>query len=156
MNNRTSKSFLVHFSRHHKYRQFCLPEFEAVAKMVCGIRAKELYCYHNPREEIDVIKDPLIRVNLPDRKAAEKILQRTVLVKDIMSVLSHSTSSYDDLVSNVHRFHLQDILDQKKSFKFIVEGVNFAMGRSLQLEVINKFGCLPFNQALIDLQASEQ
>ena len=79
--------YLVHFFKKWKYLDFCLAEFESLATMF-GADLKTLYHVKNPKDKIDIKISPCVYVNLPSDECARKIVQRSVLIKEVLTVLS--------------------------------------------------------------------
>lgn len=109
---KTSKVFLVHFLKKWKYLDFCLPELEALADMH-GVPPNALYHEKNPRECLDIKKSPMVYVHLPSESVAREISSRSVLIKEIINVLSQAKTSYEELVKNVDVPSLQQVINKK-------------------------------------------
>lgn len=77
----------MHFFKKWKYLDFCLPELEALADMF-GVKPSALYHERNPVGTIDIQKSPCVYVNLPNEQVAKKIVERSVLINEIINVLS--------------------------------------------------------------------
>jgi len=71
--------------------------------MFSGIKPAALYSPKSPRNSIDIMKNPLVYVRLPNEDVAKKIQERSVMIKEIVTVLSRAKSSYDDLIENVNK-----------------------------------------------------
>lgn len=82
-----TQTYLVHFFKKWKYLDFCLPEFESLATMY-GANLDTLYDKRNEKASIDVKVSPCIYVNLPNDKVAGQIQARSVMIKEIINVLS--------------------------------------------------------------------
>ena len=78
------------------------------------------------------------------------------MIKEIVSVLSQSSVDYDDLIQKVDKEEIQSLIDQKKKFRFIVEGLGFKIHGDKQKEIIEKFKCFPFDEKLVDLIEYDQ
>ena len=62
-------------------------------------------------------------VNLPNVQAAQRIQERSVLIKEIINVFSQTNVSFEDLVERVDVQALEKALAEKKKFRFLFEGV---------------------------------
>ena len=104
--------FLVHFLKKWKHLDFCLPELEALSELF-GVPTADLYNERTPKESMDIKASPYVYVNLPNELLARQIQERSVLIKEILSVLSQAKGSYEDLVKNVDVVELQKVIDTK-------------------------------------------
>ena len=102
---KSSRVFLVHFFKKFKYLDFCLPELESLAE-INGIHAKDLYNNKTPKQNFDIKDNPCIYVNLPSEEVAKNIVKRSILIKEIIDVIGHSTVSTEHLISNLDKQHL--------------------------------------------------
>lgn len=102
----------MHFLKKWKYLDFCLPELEALAELH-GVKAASLYNEKTPKEAMDIKAAPYVYVNLPNDAVAKGIQQRSVLIKEIINVLSEAKGSYEDLVKGVDLPALQKVIDTK-------------------------------------------
>lgn len=86
MEVKLSQSYLVHFIKKYKYLDFCLNELESLADMH-GIKRDKLFV--QPKETLtNIYKNPLVYVNLPSEEVANKIVKRSILIKEIIDVSS--------------------------------------------------------------------
>ena len=46
-----------------------------------------------------------------------------MLIKEIISVLSQANKNYEELVGNVDLEALQTVINTKKKFRFLIEGI---------------------------------
>ena len=147
----TTQRYLVHFFKKFKYLDFCLNELEALARMF-GTDLATLYHHSNPRPTLDMNRSTMVYVNLPNDHVAQKIQERSVLIKEILNVFAESSNrSYEDLLANVDEARLREAIHPSNKFKFIIEGVGCKVSTQKQIEVINMFKKFPFDQALVDL-----
>jgi tRNA (guanine10-N2)-methyltransferase len=93
-----------------------------------------------------VQKHPCVYVNLPGgQEAADKLVKRSILVKEILDVISEA-KSYEQLLENVDKEKLFPLLESGKSFKFNIEGIGRKISVSEQLKIIESFSIFPFKQ----------
>jgi len=45
------------------------------------------------------------------------------MIKEIINVLSQASKSYEDLLKNIDLARLQAVIDTKKKFRFMIEGI---------------------------------
>lgn len=64
---------------------------------------------------------------MPNEEVARKIQERSVLINEMINVLSQSNEGYEDLVKKVDVPALEQILDKKQKFRFAFEGVGKKM-----------------------------
>lgn len=83
--------YLVHFLKKFKYLDFCLQELESISEMY-GVKPEKLYA--QPKDNLNMMKSPLVYVNLPSEEVATKIVKRSVLIKEIIDVISEA-KNYD-------------------------------------------------------------
>lgn len=140
----------MHFLKKWKYLDFCLPELEALAEMN-GVNLANLYHEKTPKEQIDIKKTPFVYVNLPNEEVARRIQGRSILIKEVINVLSEAKNSYEDLVKGVDLPALQKVLDRKEKFRFFVETIGKKVPSQKQREVVEMFQGLPFEAPLVDL-----
>ena len=117
-----TRVFLVHFLKKWKYLDFCLPELEALAEMN-GVNLNKLYHERTPRNAIDIKQTPYVFVNLPSENVAKNIVGRSILIKEIINVLSEAKSDYGALVKGVDLVGLGAALQKQEKFRFFVESV---------------------------------
>lgn len=159
-----TKKYLVHFIKKFKYLDFCLPEFESLVTLYCpgalGSWAvgKPFPCYRTLRERLycrpysnaDIAKHPMAYVNLPSAEVADRIVKRSILIKEVIDVISEA-KSYPELLENVDKVKLYPLLESGKSFKFSIEGIGRKISQKEQVEIMESFGIFPF-QKNIDLK----
>lgn len=154
-----TKKYLVHFIKKFKYLDFCLPEIESLVTMYCpgalgswapgtpypclNTLRERLYCI--PRDQINIAKHPLAYVNLPSEAIANQIVKRSILIKEVIDVISEA-KSYESLLQNVNKDKLYPILESGKSFKFNIEGIGRKISQSEQVQIIESFGIFPFSK----------
>ena len=92
-----------------------------------GLPTSKLYPSDIPRSTLNVNKNPLVWVNLPNEEIAHKILKRSILIKGVIDVISIA-NSYEELLEKVDKDKLFPLLGSGKSFKFDIECV----GKKLQ------------------------
>lgn len=143
----SSKRFLVHFIKKFKYLDFCLAELESLSDMH-GIKKDQLYV--EPRDTLNVQKNPLVYVNMPNEEVAKKIVDRAILIKEVIDVISEATS-YQGLLDNVDKSRLLPILEEGKTFRFNIEAVGRKIQPKEQVKIIESFGIFPFTKN-IDLK----
>ncbi len=92
-----SKRVLVHFIKKFKYLDFCLPEFESLVNLYCyqgkhpSFRSLRDQLYCQPRDTINVQKHPCVYVNMPcNIEIMDKIVKRSILVKEVIDVISEA------------------------------------------------------------------
>ena len=51
------------------------------------------------------------------------------MIKEIINVLSQANKSYEDLVKNVDLAGVQVLIDTKKKFRFLIEGIGKKVSR---------------------------
>ena len=85
-------------------------------------------------------------MNLPGGpESTEKLIKRSILVKEIIDVISEARS-YEQLLENVDKDKLLPLLESGKSFKFNIEGVGRKISVSEQMKIIDSFAIFPFKQ----------
>lgn len=85
-------------------------------------------------------------VNLPSREIANKIMSRAIMIKEIIDVFSYSDKvDYDQLLKNTDEAKLVDIIKDRPTFKFSIEGVGRHINMKEQIEIIEKFSTFPFH-----------
>jgi tRNA G10 N-methylase Trm11 len=85
-------------------------------------------------------------VNFPGGpESTEKLIKRSILVKEIIDVISEARS-YEQLLENVDREKLLPLLESGKSFKFNIEGVGRKISVAEQMKIIDSFAIFPFKQ----------
>jgi len=78
-------------------------------------------------------------------EATEKLIKRSILVKEIIDVISEA-KSYEQLLENVDKEKLIPLLESGKSFKFNIEGVGRKISVTEQMKIIDSFAIFPFKQ----------
>ena len=163
-----TKRYLIHFIKKFKYLEFCLPEFESLVSMYCPVQTygtlsngvhsrciqslrQKLYC--SPRDQITISKHPMAYANLPNEQVAKQITARSILIKEMIDVISEA-KTYEGLLANVDRSKLDPILSSGKSFKFNIEGIGRKVSHKEQVEIIESFGIFPFHDN-VDLKNPE-
>jgi tRNA (guanine10-N2)-methyltransferase len=116
-----------------------------------GTDMNTLYPDVNPKHSIDMKKNPCVYVNLPSDQVANQIQERSVLIKEVLNVLSESTDSYEDLIKNVDIDRLTDHIHPTNKFRFFIEGLAVKIPEKKSIEVIEMFKIFPFNEKLVDL-----
>lgn len=87
----------------------------------------------------------MIYANLASEQVARQITARSILVKEVIDVISEA-KSYPDLLLNVNRAKLDPILESGKSFRFSIEAVGRKVSYKEQVEIIESFGIFPFSK----------
>ena len=87
----------------------------------------------------------MIYANLASEAVARQITARSILVKEVIDVISEA-KSYPDLLLNVVREKLDPILESGKSFKFSIEAIGRKVSQKEQVEIIELFGIFPFSK----------
>lgn len=90
-------------------------------------------------------KHPCAYVNLPNDEVANKIVKRSILVKEIIDVISEARS-YEQLLVNVNKEKLYPLLESGKSLRFSIEAVGRKISTKEQVEIIESFGIFPFQK----------
>ncbi len=95
-----SNSFLVHFRRHLSFLDFCTQELEALAEMH-KIPIGNLYA--QPLKNLAI--SPLLKCNLGDKSTCKSIMARSVMIKDIIDLISEfkgaDNDKWEGLLANV-------------------------------------------------------
>jgi len=73
----------------------------------------------------------------------DKIVKRSILVKEVIDVISEA-KSYEQLLDNVDKEKLFPLLASGKSFKFNIEGVGRKVSVKEQMQIIDSFSRFPF------------
>jgi tRNA (guanine10-N2)-methyltransferase len=145
-----SHKFLVHFLKKYQYLDFCLQELESLSEMF-GVKRDTLFCH--PKETFNAKKNPTVYVNLPSEDVAKNIVNRSILIKEMIDVIAES-STLDKIRDNVDKSKLYPILEAQKSFRFNIEGVGKKISQAEQKALIDGFEVFPFKPK-IDLNNPE-
>ena len=101
------------------------------------------------RPQINLAKLPYIKVNLPSEHCASQIAKRSILIKDVIDVISESRT-VDSITDNIDQGKLSEIVNEK--FMFKIEGLGRSIQRKEQVKIINSFdgtGLLEENVELV-------
>ncbi|CDW74335.1 trna (guanine-n2)-methyltransferase homolog [Stylonychia lemnae] len=116
--------YLVHFIKKYKYLDFVLNELESIAE-IFGVSKENLY--QQSRDSINIHKNPLV---------------------------FGQGDSIESMLQNLKKDKLYALLEQRKPLKFDVEILGKTISTKEKVEIIERFGFLPFDPK-IDLKNPE-
>lgn len=163
----TFQKYLVHFRKNLNFIDFCLQELEALADMH-GITKEKLYA-EDPTSK-DIVKSPFIFVYLPSVEVCTKIVNRSIMIREIIDVFSsfkienfdqpnnepgQPKYDYQKLVDYTDTSKLLPILEKRQKFKFNIEGVGRHIHLSEQILIIELFKVYPFYNEDLSLDNPE-
>ena len=99
---------------------------------------KDLYVNLEDRNT-NIKKTPFLQVRLPNDEAANFIQSRSVLIKELVTVLAESKDeNYNALVTNLDQDALGKVITKikGKKYRFLVEGINKKISMPKQLEIV--------------------
>jgi tRNA (guanine10-N2)-methyltransferase len=124
--------YMASFIRKDTYGSFCLPELISICKMF-NIDLK-----YDKEWSYDIIKDPLIEIEIPDiENNAKKIISRSILTDKILKVYSIGRT-YEEVIEKINIDDIKDELIIDKSFRCDVDARGKVIDCKGQLEIFAK------------------
>ena len=106
----------------------------------------------------NIKQTPFLKVRLPNDEVANFIQSRSVLIKELVTVLAESKDeNYKALVTNLDHDALEKVNAKikGKKYRFLVEGINKKISMPKQIEIVALFDHLPLDKDLLELREFE-
>jgi hypothetical protein len=144
--------YIASFVRKDLFYDFCLPELLSVCEMFkVPIKYDNNFCY-------DLKRVPLISIEYPnienDPSIAEKIVNRAVLTKNIIKIISEG-KTYEELLSNVDKNSFLSEGESLESFRFDIDCRGRVMSQDEKLDIIQSFSIFNF-KAKVDIKKAKR
>ncbi|KAJ3325390.1 hypothetical protein HDV06_004249 [Boothiomyces sp. JEL0866] len=129
------KNYLVHFAQFHL--EFRLPELDSLARL------ENIEIRYNKEEYSD--KHPFLKVQIANHEQAERLIQRSILIKDIIELWA-AENTFEELKEALQSDGNKDKEEyQSASFKFHVEAFEHTLTMAEQISRIEDLAFLGFN-----------
>jgi tRNA (guanine10-N2)-methyltransferase len=135
------KKYLIHFAQFHL--PFRLPELDSLAKL------EFVDLRYNPKDYSDDC--PFLIVELENDEEARKLIQRSILVKEIIELWACG-ATMEELFANMRKGEeYKREMYKTCSFKFEVDAFNYSLAQADKVDRINQFAWLDY-QGPIELK----
>jgi tRNA G10 N-methylase Trm11 len=144
--------YIASFVRKDLFYDFCLPELLSVCEMF------KVPLKYDKNFSYDLKRDPLIEISYPnidtDPSIAEKIINRAVLTKNIIKIISEG-NTYEELINNVDKQAFLAEGESLESFRFDIDCRGRVMSLDEKLDIIQLFSIFNF-KAKVDIKKAKR